>query len=155
MDFDKFYRFTLIFQVFLGFQRFPMDFKRFRGQSAWWPVASCAALWRPAAADRIPLILRFQILEAWIWRPGAWMSAWWQDRNGLGEVTEVTALWGEGIGRNSHTLKLLGGLDTCCKMKSVTSNMVATQHILISRMLKTDCEITLQTSHTGEALPKD
>ena len=29
----------------------------------------------------------------------------------IGEVTEVTALWGEGIGRNSHTLKLqeLGG----------------------------------------------
>ena len=24
----------------------------------------------------------------------------------IGEVTEVTALWGEVIGRNSHTLKL-------------------------------------------------
>ena len=37
-----------------------------------------------------------------------------KDRNGLEEVTEVTevtAFWGEGIGRNSHTLKLqeLGG----------------------------------------------
>ena len=30
---------------------------------------------------------------------------------GLREVTEVTARWGEGIGRNSHTLELqeLGG----------------------------------------------
>ena len=35
-----------------------------------------------------------------------------KDWNGLGEVTEVTALWGEGIGRNSNTLQLqeLGGL---------------------------------------------
>ena len=32
----------------------------------------------------------------------------WKDWNGLGEVTEVTALWGEGIGRKSHTLKLQG-----------------------------------------------
>ncbi len=61
--------------------------------------------------DWIPYILRFQILEAWIWRRGAWMSGCWKDWNGLEEVTEVTALWGEGIGRNSHTLKLqeLGG----------------------------------------------
>ena len=35
-----------------------------------------------------------------------------KDWNGLEEVTEVTAFWGEGIGRTSHTLKLqeLGGL---------------------------------------------
>ena len=34
-----------------------------------------------------------------------------KDWNGLEEVTEVTAFWGEGIGRNSHTLELqeLGG----------------------------------------------
>ena len=53
----------------------------------------------------------FQILEAWIWRPAAWMPGCWQDWNGLEEVTEVTAFWGEGIGRNSHTLELqeLGG----------------------------------------------
>ena len=40
------------------------------------------------------------------------MSGCWKDWNGLEEVTEVTAFWGEGIGRNSHTLKLqeLGGL---------------------------------------------
>ena len=40
------------------------------------------------------------------------MPVCWQYWNGLEEVTEVTALWGEGIGRNSHTLKLqeLGGL---------------------------------------------
>ena len=37
------------------------------------PVAACVILKLPAAADRIPLILRFQILEVWIWRPGAWM----------------------------------------------------------------------------------
>ena len=39
------------------------------------------------------------------------MSGCWKDWNGLEEVTEVTALWGEGIGTNSHTLKLqeLGG----------------------------------------------
>ncbi len=39
------------------------------------------------------------------------MPGCWQDWNGLEEVTEVTAFWGEGIGRNSHTLKLqeLGG----------------------------------------------
>ena len=75
------------------------------------PVAPCGGLWRPVAPDWIPLILRFQILEAWIWRPGAWMPGCWKDWNGLEEVTEVTAFWGEGIGRNSHTLKLqeLGG----------------------------------------------
>ena len=69
----------------------------------------------PTAADWIPLILRFQILEAWIWRPGAWMPGCWQDWNGLEEVTEVTAFWGGGIGRNSHTLKLqdLGGSAAC------------------------------------------
>jgi hypothetical protein len=88
------------------------------------PVAACAALWRPVAPDWIPLILRFQILKAWIWRPGAWMHGCWQDWRGLEgirgdwrgleevtEVTEVTARWGEGIGRNPHTLELqeLGG----------------------------------------------
>ncbi len=80
----------------------------------WHPVAACAGLSSPVLPDWIPLILRFQILEAWIWRPGAWMPGCWQDWNGLEEVTEVTevtAFWGEGIGRNSHTLKLqeLGG----------------------------------------------
>ena len=40
------------------------------------------------------------------------MPGCWKDWNGLEEVTEVTAFWGEGIGRNSHTLELqeLGGL---------------------------------------------
>ena len=35
------------------------------------------------------------------------------DWTGLEEVTEVTARWGEGIGRNSHTLELqeLGRFD--------------------------------------------
>ena len=74
----------------------------------WRPVAPCGGLCRQI---RSPYILRSQILEAWVWRPGAWMSGCWKDWNGLGEVTEVTAFWGEGIGRNSHTLKLqeLGG----------------------------------------------
>ena len=41
-----------------------------------------------------------------------------KDWNGLGEVTEVTeltALWREGLGRNSHKLKLqeLGGFKVC------------------------------------------
>ena len=34
------------------------------------------------------------------------MPGCWKDWNGLEEVTEVTAFWGEGIGRNSHTLEL-------------------------------------------------
>ena len=39
------------------------------------------------------------------------MPGCWKNWNGLEEVTEVTAFWGEGIGRNSHTLELqeLGG----------------------------------------------
>ena len=40
-------------------------------------------------------------LEAWCL--DAWMLKDW---NGLEEVPEVTAFRGEGIGRNSHTLKL-------------------------------------------------
>ena len=39
----------------------------------WRPVNSCATLWRPVPPDWIPYILRFQILEAWIWRLEAWM----------------------------------------------------------------------------------
>ena len=40
------------------------------------------------------------------------MDVWMlKDWRGLEEVAEVTAFWGEGIGRNSHTLELqeLGG----------------------------------------------
>ena len=37
------------------------------------PVAACAALKTYAAAGWLPYISRFHILEAWIWRPGAWM----------------------------------------------------------------------------------
>ena len=68
----------------------------------WHPENPCATL-----SQRIG----FQILEAWVWSPCAWMPGCWQDWNGLEEVTEVTAFWGEGIGRNSHTLELqeLGG----------------------------------------------
>ena len=78
--------------------------------SLWQPVAACGSLWQPVAAYRTgldpPNILRSQILESWCL--DAWMLKDW---NGLGEVTEVTAFWGEEIGRTSHTLKLqeLGG----------------------------------------------
>ena len=40
-------------------------------------------------------------LEAWCLDAGCW-----KDWNGFEEVTEVTAFCGEGIGRNSHMLKL-------------------------------------------------
>ncbi len=78
--------------MFIDFHRFPafIDFHRFswlcmnffgflwilRGSVArvpvglWHPVASCGILWHPVAADRVPYILSFWILEAWIWRPG-------------------------------------------------------------------------------------
>ena len=72
-------------------------------------------LWRPAppcaAAGLDPPNIKISDsggldLEAWCLDAGCW-----KDWNGLEEVTEVTAFWGEGIGRNSHTLKLqeLGG----------------------------------------------
>ena len=57
------------------------------------PVAACAALKTTAAADWIPLILRFQILGAWVWRPGCLDAGCWKDWNGLEEVTEVTRDW--------------------------------------------------------------
>jgi hypothetical protein len=47
------------------------------------PLAACAALCCPMPPDWIPL-------EAWNWRPGAWMPGCWQDWRGLEEVTEVT-----------------------------------------------------------------
>ena len=118
-----------------------MDFARFRGQSAWRPVAACAALKTPAAADWIPLILRFQILEAWIWRPGAWMPGCWQDWRGLEEVTEVMAGWEEGIGRNCHTLELqeLGGLGTSVGQSPTGQNL--TYKIMKSRYL---CKVHIE-----------
>jgi hypothetical protein len=88
-----------------------MDFRRFMGQSAWRPVPPCGGLRRPVppvAAGLDPLYIKIRDagapgLEAWM--PGCWMLA------GLEEVTEVTARWGEVIGRNSHTLELqeIGG----------------------------------------------
>ena len=72
-------------------------------------------LWRPVAAcgngldpPNIKISDSGSLdLEDWCLMPGCW-----KDWNGLEEVTEVTAFWGEGIGRNSHTLELqeLGGL---------------------------------------------
>ena len=48
-----------------------MDLKGSGARGVGRPVAACAAQPHPTAADWIPLILRFQILEAWIWRPGS------------------------------------------------------------------------------------
>ena len=60
----------------------------------------------PNRAGLDPPNIKISDSEAWVWMPGCW-----KDWNGLEEVTEVTAFWGEGIGRNSHTLRLqeLGG----------------------------------------------
>ena len=68
------------------------------------PVPPCAAGWDPPnikISDSGGLDLEAWCLDAWMLK----------DWNGLEEVTEVTAFWGEGIGRNSHTLELqeLGG----------------------------------------------
>ena len=78
-------------------------------------MAACEPLCHPVvacAAGLDPLYIKISDsggldLEAWCL--DAWMLKDW---NGLEEVTEVTAFWGEGIGRNSHTLELqeLGGL---------------------------------------------
>jgi hypothetical protein len=96
--------------IYINVYRFSWISEGPGGQDAWRPVPPCGALRQRIGS---PYILRSQILGAWVWRPGSggldvWMLKDW---NGLGEVTEVTALWGEGIGRNSHTLKLqeLGG----------------------------------------------
>ena len=77
-------------------------------------VPPCATLCRPVPPDWIPYILRFQILEAWICRPGAWMLAgleWIGGRDGRDGGSGMDARREEGIGRTSHTLELqeLGG----------------------------------------------
>ena len=104
MDLFNLHRFSLILMVFHGFERF-------WGQNVGRPLPPCGDLKSPVPPVWITYISRFQILEAWIWRPGALMSGCWEDWNGLEEVTEVTAFWGEGIGRPSLTLVLqeLGG----------------------------------------------
>ena len=78
----------------------------------WHPVPPCGTLWHPAipcAAGLDPLYIK--ISDSGGLGLEAWMPGCWQDWRGLEEVTEVTASWGEGIGRNSHTLELqeLGG----------------------------------------------
>jgi hypothetical protein len=110
MDLYAFTWISIVFHVF----------ERFWSQNVGRPLPPCGILWQPVASCRNGLdpISRFQILEAWIWRPGACMPGCLKDWNGweeVTEVTEVTALWGWGIGRNSHTLKLqeLGGSVTC------------------------------------------
>ena len=65
------HRFTWIF-----IDSLPMvchGIEKFWDQNVGAPVAACATLCHPVPLDWIGLILRFQILEAWIWRPGAWM----------------------------------------------------------------------------------
>ena len=101
MDFIDFHRCSLIFSDSHVFTSIFMDlhgfswicmvlhgFERFWDQDVGRPWPPCEPLWRHVAADWIPLILTFQILEAWIWRPGAWMCGCWKDWNGLEEVTE-------------------------------------------------------------------
>ena len=94
--------FSLISLVFHGFERF-------WGQGVWRPVPPCRNGLDPPnikISDSGGLDLEAWCLDAWMLK----------DWNGLGEVTEVTAFWGEGIGRNSHTLELqeLGGFVLIC-----------------------------------------
>ena len=88
--FIDFHRFSWIFinfnrlhgfiWIYIDFHRFLWFFIDLRGSGArvfgglWQPVAACGSLCRPVPPDWIPLILRLQILEACVWRPGAWMS---------------------------------------------------------------------------------
>ena len=128
-----FHIFSLIFIDFHGFSKIREVLGpecRTSCELLWRPVASCGPLKSPVAAEWIPLISKFKMLEAWIWRPGAWMSGCWKDWNGLGEVTEVTALWGEGIGRNSHTLELqeFGGV-----MDGVSFRRLTQPHYWLSK----------------------
>ena len=95
---------------FHRFRWFSMDLK---GSGTRMSAARCHPV-APSGNGLDPLYIKISDsggldLEAWCL--DVWML---EDWNGLGEVTEVTALWGEGIGRNSHTLKLqeLGGF--CC-----------------------------------------
>ncbi len=104
MDFHKFSRIVMDFHrfssIYIDLHWFSWFSMELNGSGArmsaarWHPVPPWKPFCRPTAPDWIPLILRFQILEAWIWRPGAWMPGCWKDWNGLEEVTEVT----EGIG---------------------------------------------------------
>ena len=99
----------------MDFYGFSMDLKGSGARGVGRPVAACGTLWRPVPAcgsGLDPLCIKISDsggldLEAWCL--DAWMLKDW---NGLGEVTEVTAFLGEGIGRSSNTLKLqaLGGL---------------------------------------------
>ena len=87
-------------------------FERFWGQGCRPP---CGGLCSPVAANRNGLdppnvkISDSGGLDLEAWCLDAWML---EGLEGIGGVTEVTAFWGEGIGRNSHTLELqeLGGL---------------------------------------------
>ena len=88
--------------VFFGFERF-------WDQNVGHHVAACGGLWWPVPPNRAGLDPpNIKISDS----GGLYLKAWCldacmlKDWNGLGEVTEMTALWGEGIGRNSHTLKL-------------------------------------------------
>ena len=92
----------------------------------WHPVASCGALWRPVASCRAGLDPpNIQISDSGGLDLEAWMPGCWQDWRGLEKVTEVTARWGEGIGRNSHTLELqeLGGYASVHSSGSAQSNI--------------------------------
>ena len=94
-------------------------FERFWDQNVGRPLAVCGSLWQavpPVAAGLDPLYIMFLDsggLDLKAWCLDVWMLKDWNGLEEVTEVTEVTAFWGEGIGRNSHTLKLqeLGGLE--------------------------------------------
>ena len=83
----------------------------------WQPVPPCGSLCRPVAAcgsGLDPLYIKISDpggLDLKVWCLDAWMLKDWNGLEEVTEVTEVTAFWGEGIGRNYHKLKLqeLGG----------------------------------------------
>ena len=104
-------------------------------------MASCGSLKPPVppcAAGLDPLNIKISDsggldLETWCLDAGCW-----KDWNGLGQATEVTAFWGEGIGRNSHTLELqeLGGFHGVQSDKAASSSVVSDESNLKIDVLK-------------------
>ena len=119
MNFSDFHISSYIYIYLYWFSRISIDFycfswiwfERFWGQTVGRPLTPCGSPWPPVTPNRSGYRFRYilisQIMEVWIWRLDAL-----KDWNGLGEVTEVMALRGEGIGTNSNTFGLQerGGL---------------------------------------------
>ena len=76
-----FHRFLVFLWISIDSHGFPLISMDLKGSGArvsdplCRPVAACGGLWQPVLPDWIPYILRFQILEAWVWMPGGWMLA--------------------------------------------------------------------------------